>query len=338
MLVARLHAVADVRIHDEPDPEHPPAGWSVVQVTSVGLCGSDLHWFTEGGIGENYLESPVVPGHEFAGRVLTGPSAGQRVAVDPAIPCGSCEVCAAGHGNLCPTVRFAGHGDLDGALQEKIVWPDHLLVPIPDTISDDAAALLEPLGVAIHAVGLAHVRPGGDILVVGAGPIGILAAVTALRAGARRVFVSEPLAHRRATAAKFGVDGAWAPDEVEGAVDELTSGRGVDAVIELAGTDPAIATAVATTRPGARVVLAGIPGSELSAFPAAPARRKGLTFAMSRRMHNTYPRAIDLASGDLDLDALVSARFPLARAADAFSEAAKRGGDKVVVAVSATDG
>jgi L-iditol 2-dehydrogenase len=332
--VAKLHAVGDVRIEEAAGPGAPPEGWSTVAVTSVGLCGSDLHWYAEGGTGEVSIVDPVVPGHEFAGVALDGPYAGRRVAVDPAIPCGRCEWCHRGHGNLCPEIRFAGHGGLDGGLQERLVWPDELLVPLPDEIGDDAGALLEPLGVAIHAVHHAHVRLGHDVLVVGAGPIGVLTGAVARRAGAARVFVSEPLPHRRETALRFGADAAWSPDEVENGLMAATSGRGADVVVEMAGADDAIATAVACARPGARIALGGIPSEPLSAFPAAPARRKGLTFAMVRRMHDTYPRALRLATSGVDLDDLVSDRFPLERTAAAFEHAVGRTGDKTVVRVS----
>jgi L-iditol 2-dehydrogenase len=334
MIAARLHAVGDLRVAAEPEPGQAPAGWSALAVTSVGICGSDLHWFTDGGIGENRIEQPVVPGHEFSAVAVSGPHAGRRVAVDPAIACNSCEMCRTGHHNLCPTVRFAGHGDLDGALQERLLWPDHLLHPLPDTVSDDAGALLEPLGVAIHATRVGHVRPGCDVLVVGAGPIGVLALQVARLSGAGRVFAVEPLEHRQATALRHGADQVWSPERAAAGVVDATRGRGVDVVIELAGTDAAIATAVAAARPGGRIALGGIPSQDSSSFPAAPARRKGLTFAMVRRMNDTYPRAIELAAGAVDLDSLVTARFPLEDAAEAFSAAARRHGDKVVVAVS----
>lgn len=332
---ARLHGIGDLRVEQIDAPTPPSPGWSTVEVTSVGLCGSDLHWYTDGGTGEVTLDRPVVPGHELAGVAVDGPYAGRRVAVDPAIPCGTCEQCRAGHGNLCPDVRFAGHAGLDGGLQESLVWPDHLLFPLPDSLSDDAGALLEPLGVAIHAVGVAHVRPGDDVLVAGGGPIGVLAAAVARRTGARRVFVSEPLAHRRETARRFGADDAWAPEDAAAAVESLTDGRGVDVAIEMAGVDDAIGTAVAAVRPGARIALGGIPSVPLSAFPASVARRKGLTFAMVRRMHETYPRAIELATTGLDLDPLVSHRFPLAEAPQAFAHAVARTGDKTVIALAA---
>ncbi len=334
MLTARLHGVADLRIGAEPALGEPPPGWSLLKVTSVGICGSDLHWFTDGGIGENRIEHPVVPGHEFAAVARTGPYAGRRVAVDPAIPCGACEQCEAGRHNLCPIVQFAGHGQLDGALRETLHWPDHLLHPLPDGLSDDAGALLEPLGVAIHAVGLGHVQPGSDVAVVGGGPIGVLAAQVARQAGAARVFVVEPLEHRRSAALDAGADAAWSPQDGVDGLHAVTQGRGVDVVIEMAGSDDAIATAVAATRPGGRVVLGGIPSDDRSSFPAAAARRKGLTFAMVRRMNDTYPRAIELATSVLDLDALVTERYPLTDAAKAFSVAGERRGLKVVVTVS----
>ncbi len=335
MIAARLHAVGDLRVATEPDPDEAPPDWSLLAVTSVGICGSDLHWFTDGGIGENRIERPVVPGHEFAAVALSGPHAGRRVAVDPAIPCERCEMCQAGYHNLCPTVQFAGHGTLDGGLQERIWWPDHLLHPIPDTLSDDAGALLEPLGVALHAVAVSHLRPGADVLVVGAGPIGVLTAQLARRSGARRVFVVEPLAHRRSTALRFGADAAFPAESGAAAVMDATGGRGVDVVIEMAGTDAAIATAVAASRPGARIALGGIPSHELSSFPAAAARRKGLTFAMVRRMNDTYPRAIAMAANGIELDSLVSRRYPLSDAAEAFTAAAGRHADKVMISVSA---
>lgn len=334
---AKLRAIRDLRVEDRPAPPSPSTGWSTVAVRSVGICGSDLHWYTEGGTGEVTLDRPVVPGHEFGGIALDGPHAGRRVAVDPAIPCRTCEQCRAGHGNLCPNILFAGHAGLDGGLQEMLVWPSHLLHPLPDELSDDAGALLEPLGVALHAVKVGHLRPGDDVLVVGAGPIGVLTVAVALRAGARRVLVSEPLEHRRDTALRFGAEGAWAPERADEEVARCTSGRGVDVVVEMAGSDDALSTAAACARPGARIAVGGIPSTPMSAFPAAPSRRKGLTFAMVRRMHETYPQAIDLATGGIDLDALVSHRFPLSEAAPAFETAAGRTGDKTVVVVSAAD-
>ncbi|MCL2464615.1 MAG: alcohol dehydrogenase catalytic domain-containing protein, partial [Micrococcales bacterium] len=183
MRVARLHGVGDVRLAEEPTPV-PADDEYLVRVTAVGLCGSDLHWFTQGGIGDAVLSRPLVLGHEFGGVIVGGPLDGLRVAVDPAIPCGRCEWCRQGNPNLCPTVRFAGHSVTDGGLREYAAWPARLAHRVPDALTDAEAAVLEPLGVAIHAVDLAHLRTATTAVVVGCGPIGLAAVQMARVAGA----------------------------------------------------------------------------------------------------------------------------------------------------------
>src|SRR4051812_2916203 len=209
MRVARLYGAGDVRVGQEPDPSDVPAGHRLVRVPAVGLCGSDLHWFAEGGIGDAVVGQPLVLGHEFAG-VLDD---GTRVAVDPAIPCGVCASCLEGNPNLCPTVRFAGHSTQDGGLRELVVWPEHRLHPLPDSISDAGGAALEPLGVAIHAFDLGHARIGSNIAVVGCGPIGLFIVQLARASGATSVLAVEPLAHRRRAALELGADVALTPEE-----------------------------------------------------------------------------------------------------------------------------
>ena len=174
--VARLYGTGDIRVGDEPDPAGLDAdpGYTMVRVTAVGICGSDLHWWTEGAIGDAKLSRPLVLGHEGAGVIAAGPRRGERVAIDPAIPCEACRACHDGYRNLCYNIRFAGHGETDGMLREQLRWPARLLHPLPDQVSDDAGALLEPLGVALHAMDLGHVPFGGRVTVVGCGPIGLL--------------------------------------------------------------------------------------------------------------------------------------------------------------------
>ena len=169
MRVARLHGLRDVRLHEEAKPV-PGPGEVLVRVEAVGLCGSDLHWFEEGGIGPSRITRPVVPCHEMAGRTEDG----RLVAIEPAIPCGDCALCLEGHPNLCPAIRFSGQGDDDGSMREWMAWPEHCLFPLPDGFTADDGAMLEPLGVAIHTVDLAHVRPGSSVGAFGAGPIGLL--------------------------------------------------------------------------------------------------------------------------------------------------------------------
>lgn len=334
--MARLHGVGDIRLHEEPPPV-PGPGESVVRVTAVGLCGSDLHWYGEGGIGDAVLDGPLVVGHEIAGVIEGGPRHGQRVAVDPAIPCGGCAVCETGYGNLCPDVRFAGHGKLDGGLRERMTWPSELLHPLPDTLSDADGAMLEPLGVAVHTVDLGHVRLGAPVAVIGCGPIGLLVVQLARLTGASTVVAVDPLPHRRAAALRSGADHALAPEDAEPGFWAELEGMGARTAFEVAGTDDAVRIALTAARPGGRVVLAGIPDEDRTAFPASLARRKGLTIALVRRMNLTYPRAIRLVeSGKVDVSSLVTERFPLSRVADAFPAAVSRGGLKVLVEPSRT--
>jgi L-iditol 2-dehydrogenase len=335
MRVARLHGVGDVRLGDEPVPE-VPAGHSLVRVTAVGLCGSDLHWYAEGGIGDARIGRPLVVGHESAGVIEGGPRHGQAVAVDPAIPCGVCELCQEGHRNLCVRIRFSGHGKQDGTLQEFVAWPTELLHPLPDGFTAADGAMLEPLGVAIHAVDLAHLRVGASVGVFGCGPIGLFLVQVVRAAGAAAVVAVDPLPHRLEAARRLGADLTLAPDEIGDPVRlaERAGGNryGMHVAFEAAGTDDAVAMAVNAARPGARVVLVGIPDDDRTSFPAGQARRKGLTILVSRRMKEVYPRAIDLArSGRVDVRSVVSASFELSQVDKAFKVAASRSGLKVVV-------
>jgi L-iditol 2-dehydrogenase len=332
-LTARFHAARDVRLATEPIPELR-AGQSLVEITAVGLCGSDLHWYDEGGIGDARITYPIVGGHEMAGVVRGGELDGVRVAVDPAIPCHHCDLCIAGHPNLCREIVFAGHANCDGGLQQFLAWPTARLHRLPDAVSDADGAMLEPLGVAVHAVDLGHLHLGASVAVLGAGPIGLLLIQVARAAGAARILAADPLPHRRAAAAARGADAVLDPAD-PGYFDQLASfsaGQGVDVAFEAAGNDPAIAAAVEAVRPGGRVVLAGIPSGETSSFPASPARRKGLTFTMVRRMKEVYPRAIDLVtSGRVDVRQVVSHHFGLTEVAKAFDTAVAREGLKVIV-------
>ena len=334
MRVARLHGVGDLRLHEEEPPRQMP-GRSLVRVQAVGLCGSDLHWFAEGSIGDAEVEHPLVLGHEFSGIVEGGELDGRLVAVDPALPCGHCRTCAAGLRHLCPDVVFAGHGRQDGGLQELVSWPTPFLYPVPESMSAEEAALLEPLGVALHAHDLGHVRAGDHAAVVGCGPIGLLLVQLLLASGLASVVAVDPLPHRRAVAQELGAHLALTPEEFQGP-EAQSAGRevGVDVSFEVAGTDPAVHLALQAVRPGGRVVLVGIPEGDRTSFQASLARRKGLTILLSRRMGEVYPRAIRLAlDGAVDLEPMISHRFGLSDAAAALETAASRRGHKVLVTV-----
>lgn len=325
----RLHGLHDLRLHEEEMPT-PSAGETLLQITSVGICGSDLHWFSEQGIGDARLTRPLVLGHEFAACTADG----RRVAVEPAISCGTCEFCEHGHPNLCANGIFSGHGTQDGALREFMVWPSKNLFALPDDLSDDDGAMLEPLGVAIHAVDLGHLKAGMTVGVFGCGPIGLLMIQLAKLSGATNIVATDVIAQRVEMAEAYGAHSAFltGDDCHVGPILAATGGRGVDVAFEVAGTQSAVDHAFAAVVPGGKVILAGIPDTDETSFSASLARRKGLTIKLVRRMKHTYPRAIQLVqSGLVDVRSLITHRFPLAEAAQAFEVAERREGIKVII-------
>ncbi len=331
MQVLRLHAAGDVRLHEEPDPV-PGEGEVLVRATAVGLCGSDRHWFAEGGTGSASLTRPLVLGHELGGVIVDGPGAGERVAVEPAHPCGTCAACLNDDANLCPNVLFLGHGLVDGGLRTLMTWPRRLLVAVPDGIADDDIPLLEALGIGLHAMDLGHVRPGMSAGVYGCGPIGLLL-IRALRAvGVGPILATDALPHRVEAALASGATEARLVGE-DGLPEGLSTWGPVDVAFEVGGVDGALETAIRTARIGGRVVVVGIPSTPRTTFPAAPARTKGLTIAVSRRMKARHMgRAIELVEeGVVDLAGLITGRYELADGAAAFRALLDRSGLKIVI-------
>jgi L-iditol 2-dehydrogenase len=244
-------------------------------------------------------------------------------------------MCLAGQPHLCPDLRFAGHGSTDGALRTLMAWPEELAHRVPDSIPDAETPLLEPLGVALHALDLGHVGSGTTTAVFGCGPIGLLLLLALRAAGASVALATDRLAHRLEAAAGRGAARVLPAGDpsAEAALREGTGGLGVDVAFEVAGEDAAVQDAIAATRPGGRVVLVGIPDDDRTSFTASVARRKGLTLLLCRRMEPAdLPRAIGLVeSGQVELDGLVTERFGLGTWRDAFAALRDRRGLKVIV-------
>lgn len=297
----------------------------MIRVQAVGLCGSDAHWFEEGTIGDAGLGAGLVLGHEFCGVIDSGPRAGERVAVDPAIPCLVCEQCQRNRQNLCLDLRFAGHGTTHGALRRRLVWPERCLVPLPDDMPDEVGALLEPLGVAIHAVDLALVDEAATVGVIGSGPIGLLVVVVLQARGVANLVATDLLAHRLGAAESLGAGVEPSP--------LADSSARFDVVFETAGNDSALATALEITRPGGMVVAVGIPPDDRNTFAASVARRKELTLRWCRRMDaGDMARAVSLAATRTgELHELVTHRYPLTETGRAFECLTERRGVKVLV-------
>ena len=253
----RLHGPGDLRLHEEPEPE-PGEGELLLRVTAVGLCGSDRHWFVEGSIGDAVADaSRSCSATSSSAPIESGPRAGERVvARSGRTRAAAAPSACSGRPHLCPELRFAGHGSTDGALRTLIAWPERLAHPLPDSLPDAEAALLEPLGVALHALDLGHVEPGTTAGVFGCGPIGLLLVQALRAAGATVALATDRLPHRVAAAAALGATDAHAA----GARPPCACRRtGVDVAFEVAGEDAALADAIDAVRPGGRVVVVGHP-------------------------------------------------------------------------------
>jgi L-iditol 2-dehydrogenase len=332
MTGVRLHSPRTLKVEQLSDPRPPERGEVLVRVDASGICGSDLHMYLEGMIGDSKLKAPIVLGHEFAGTIIAAGDdpvnehgvllrSGMRVAVDPAQPCGVCELCKRGHPNLCTSLHFCGLFPDGGCFCERIVVPANTCFPLPDSLDAETGALLEPLGVSLHAVALAKPHAGDSAVIIGAGPIGLLILEAAKQATMGPIYVVEQLPWRLRLAEKLGgipIDSARTDAKEKLKVQTL--GRGVDVAFEAAWADQSIQLAADLTRHGGKLVLVGIPRDDQMILNHSTARRKGLTILMSRRMKHTYPRAIELVeSGLINVKSIVTHRFPLTQTPEAFA-------------------
>lgn len=322
-----LFQAGDLRLVERPKPiaHHNEA---MIQISAVGLCGSDLHWYRDGAIGPWTMSSPIILGHECAG-IWNGKT---NVAIDPAIPCGHCEFCQRGLQHVCPDGKFLG-GSEKGALVEWVALPEHCLYPLPASLNLLDGVMLEPLGVALHAISLAPILPGQTVGVFGCGPIGLLIIQLAQLSGAYKIFATDKLPHRLEAARHYGASATFLADGHEAAtILSQVQGRGLDITFEAAGDDKAVAAAVHTCVPGGTMVTVGITAGDQIMLPAGAARSKELTVKVAHRMNHDYPRAINLlSSGKIDVQSLISHQFPLADYAKAFAVAEQRTGLKVVI-------
>ena len=316
----------DMRLVETERPAPKPHE-ALIRVESVGICGSDLHYYVEGRIGSTVITSPLILCHEFGGIVEdVGSNAdpsliGKRVAVEPSIPCLKCELCRNGHYNVCRDLFFPGGPPYDGVLCEYVAMHAEFCFPVPDSMSPAEAAMIEPLAVAVHTVELGRVKPGETAAVLGLGPIGLLTAQVAKLAGIHVIYGTDLLGYRVEAGRRYGVDLAFNATQVDTveAILRETGGRGVDVAFDTARSSETPSLACEVVRPAGRCVLTGISGKDHDPLPVSVARRKELTLQWCRRFRHDYPRAIALvASGKVDVASIITHSFPLERARDAF--------------------
>lgn len=320
MRAAVLRGVGDVAVEERPVPEAGP-GEVVVRVASVGVCGSDTHYYEHGRIGRFVVEAPLVLGHEAAGEVtdlgsgVTKLVVGERVSIEPGVPDLTCLQCLAGRYNLCPNMRFFGTPPVDGALAEYVVVHEAFAHPVPDSVGDDAAALLEPLSVGIWACMKARVTAGSRVLITGAGPIGLVSVQAALAFGATEVVVSDVNPVRLALATELGA--TMVIDARKASVTDLH--RSPEVLLECSGHPPAIGEAIRSLGRAGRAVLVGMGGDEIL-LPLSVIQERELKLTGTFRYAGTWPRAIALIeSGRINLDRLVTGTYRLDQVEEALT-------------------
>lgn len=331
MRVSVLHPGGRMTVESRPVPA-PDPGDVLIRVAAVGVCGSDTHYLRHGRIGEFVVTAPLVLGHEASGRIVAvgdgvpAERIGERVSIEPQRPDPYSRESLRGEYNLCPAMRFYATPPVDGALAEYVTIGAAFAHAVPDSVSDEAAALFEPLSVGIAAMRKAEAGLGGSVLIAGAGPIGLMCAQVARASGVARIVVTDPDDARRAAAERFGATRAVDPGAADAAV-----GEDFDAFVDASGAPPAIRAGIAAVRPGGRIVLVGMGADELE-LPVSLIQSRELVLTGVFRYANTWPIAIALAaSGRVDLDGMVTGRFPLERAEAALGADRVPGSIKAVV-------
>ncbi len=319
MKVAVMLGIGKMGFEERPVPQVKPDE-VLVRLEYVGICGSDIHYYETGRIGDYIVEPPFVLGHEPGGTVVEVGSAvsnlkpGDRVALEPGKTCGRCEFCREGKYNLCPDVVFFATPPVDGGFAEYVAHPADLCFKLPDNVSTLEGALIEPLAVGFHAANQGGAHAGQTAVVFGAGCIGLVSMMALLAEGVSRVYVVDVMQKRLDKALELGATDVINSAECDLAseIDRLTEGRGTDIVIETAGMEITTRQAIEIARKGSTIVLVGYSKSGEMTLPMSLFIDKELTFKSVFRYRHIYPMAIDaVAAGRVNLKGIVSNIFEL---------------------------
>ncbi len=326
---AIMYGTHDIRLEEVPVPEPGPKE-VLVEIGAVGVCGSDVHYYEEGRIGSFVVREPLILGHESMGTVValgegaTMHEVGERVTLEPGVPDMTCRECRAGRYNLCPNVRFFATPPIDGAFANYVAIHEDFAFELPDNLSDDAGALMEPLSVGIWSCRKASIKAGDHVLVTGAGPIGLLAVQVALAQGATEVTITDVAPERLQMARKTG-----ATRTINVAEEPLAdAGLEVDVLIECSGNQRALNDGIRCIRPAGTAVVVGMGPGEESSIPLALIQNREIWLTGTFRYANTYPAAIELAAtGKVDLDAIVTGYYGLEDTEEALQASRKDPGN-----------
>ena len=322
-----LTGISKIGMQEFPAPEIREADDVLIKMKVVGVCGSDVHYYTRGKIGSQVVQYPFPVGHEGAGEVVkTGPGVttvkpGDRVAIEPAMPCGQCDQCLAGRPHTCRKLRFLGcPGQADGCLSEFIVMPEKSCFRIPDSMSYDEAAISEPLAIGLYAVNQSIPLKGATVGILGFGPIGMSVLLSAMAKGAERIYVTDLVDERLLIANQSGA--AWTGNPLK--TDVMGEIKGIeplllDVVFECCGKQEAIDQAVELLKPGGKLMIIGIPEFERWSFQVDPMRHKEICVQNVRRQNHSLEEALQLMEEKkIDVARMPTHRFPFSKTKEAF--------------------
>ncbi|KIX07667.1 D-xylulose reductase A [Rhinocladiella mackenziei CBS 650.93] len=328
-----LRGVKDVFFEDRPIPQLASPHDVLLQVNYTGICGSDVHYWQHGQIGHFVVKDPMVLGHESAGTVVdvganvTTLKKGDRVAMEPGIPCRRCVRCKEGKYNLCSDMAFAATPPYDGTLAKYYVLPEDCCYHLPDSMTLEEGALMEPLSVAVHITKQSGLKPGDTAVIFGAGPVGLLCGAVAKALGAKKVVAVDINTERLEFATAFAATSSFVPAKVSAAEnaqrlkDENELPMGADVAIDASGAEPSVQTAIHVLRMGGTYVQGGMGRDEIT-FPIMAACTKELTVKGSFRYGpGDYQMAVDLVSGGrVDVKQLISRKVGFDEAEQAFED------------------
>lgn len=339
-----LEKAGSVTFEDRPVPVLKSPYDVLINVKFTGICGSDVHYWVHGEIGHFVVKSPMVLGHESSGVVtaigdgVKSLKVGDRVAMEPGVPCRRCVRCKEGHYNLCPDMAFAATPPYDGTLAKYYSLPEDFCYKLPESVSLEEGALVEPLAVAVHITGQASIKPGNSVVVFGAGPVGLLCCAVAKAFGAMKVVAIDINEERLAFAKKYAATHTVlsqresAPDAAARITKDCDLGPGADIVIDASGAEPAIQTSIHVLRVGGTYVQGGMGKSEI-VFPIGAMCSKELNVKGSFRYGGgDYQLAVDLiTTGRVDVKALITGQVPFTEAEKAFGEVKAARGIKMLI-------
>jgi L-iditol 2-dehydrogenase len=346
---ALLTGIRKIEIRDIPEPKIEGNNNVLLKVGAIGVCGSDVHYFSHGKIGNQVVEYPFMVGHEFGATVLkTGRDVhslqpGDKVAVDPAMSCGSCDQCLSGRRHTCRRLRFLGcPGQAPGCLCELAVMPQACCWKVNKDTTLEQAALVEPLSIGFYSVELAKSMPGARIGILGCGPIGLSVLLAAKAGGVNEIFATDKIDQRLQIAHRAGATWTGNPkkENVIDGINRLNPAL-LDMVFECCGSQEALDQAVRLVKPGGKLMLIGIPAESRISFPIEELRHREICIQNVRRQNGCVPAAVQLIeTGKVTTDFMITHHFPLKNALEAFElvEHYRDGVMKAIIEVDETTG